>query len=133
MKLVNYEKKGIVIFLVVLLFTLFFGLCFYTYSKKINSYSLIIARVKKKNLVELYIKDKDMNIIYKNSNLYIDNKKKSFSIRKVDNNIFVSSNDKYNLVLLETSLSLNDGDIVELSFKDKRIGLFKIFNIIWEG
>ncbi len=133
MKLVNYEKKGIVIFLVVLLFTLFFGLCFYTYSKKINSYSLIIGRVKKKNLVELYIKDKDMNIIYKNSNLYIDNKKKSFSIRKVDNNIFVSSNDKYNLVLLETSLSLNDGDIVELSFKDKRIGLFKIFNIIWEG
>ena len=80
MKLVNYEKKGFVIFLVVFLFILLFGLCVYTWCKKINSYSLVTGRVRKKNLIELYIKDKDMNIIYKNSNVYIGDKKYDYTV-----------------------------------------------------
>ena len=133
MKLVNYEKKGFVIFLVIFLFILLFGLFVYTWYKKINSYSLVTGRVRKKNLIELYIKDKDMNIIYKNSNVYIGDKKASFSIVEVNKDILIDSDDKYNLVLLKTKASLNDGEIVELTFKDKRISLFKIFDVIWKG
>ena len=133
MKLVNYEKKGFVIFLVIFLFILLFGLFVYTWYKKINSYSLVTGRVRKKNLIELYIKDKDMNIIYKNSNVYIGDKKASFYIVEVNKDILIDSDDKYNLVLLKTKASLNDGEIVELTFKDKRISLFKIFDVIWKG
>lgn len=133
MKLVNYEKKGFVIFLVIFLFILLFGFFVYTWCKKINSYSLVTGRVRKKNLVELYIKDKDMNIIYKNSNVYIDDKKLSFSIFEVNKDILIDSNDKYNLVLLKTKTSLRDGEIVELTFNDKRISLFKIYDVIWKG
>ena len=96
MKLVNYEKKGFVIFLVIFLFILLFGLFVYTWYKKINSYSLVTGRVRKKNLIELYIKDKDMNIIYKNSNVYIGDKKASFSIVEVNKDILIDSDDKYN-------------------------------------
>ena len=110
-----------------------FGLFVYTWYKKINSYSLVTGRVRKKNLIELYIKDKDMNIIYKNSNVYIGDKKASFSIVEVNKDILIDSDDKYNLVLLKTKASLNDGEIVELTFKDKRISLFKIFDVIWKG
>lgn len=133
MKLVNYEKKGFVIFLVIFLFILLFGLFVYTWCKKINSYSLVTGRVRRNNLIELYIKDKDMNVIYKNSNVYIDDKKLSFSIFEVNKDILIDSNDKYNLVLLKTKTSLRDGEIVELTFNDKRISLFKIYDVIWKG
>ena len=65
--------------------------------------------------------------------LYIGDKKASFSIVEVNKDILIDSDDKYNLVLLKTKASLNDGEIVELTFKDKRISLFTIFDVIWKG
>ena len=80
-----------------------------------------------------YLKDKDMNIIYKNSNVYIGDEKASFSIVEISKDILIDSDDKYNLVLLKTKSSLSDGEIVELTFNDKRISLFKIYDVIWKG
>ncbi len=133
MKLVNYEKKNVLIFLIILMFIFLSLLIFYTFSIKINSYVLITGRVRKNNLVELLVNDDELNILYKNRFVYVSDLKKKFFISDVSKNILVEKDIKYSLVLIEVDLSLKDGDIVEVSFKDKRIRLWEIFKVIWKG
>ena len=48
-------------------------------------------------------------------------------------NILENKKMKYSLVVLEVSLSLMDNEFVTLVFCDKKVKLFKIFSVIWEG
>lgn len=133
MKLVNYEKKNVLILLIILMFIFLSLLIFYTFSIKINSYVLMSGRVRKNDLVELLVSDDELNILYKNKFVYVSDLKKKFFISDVSKNILVEKDIKYSLVLIEVDLSLKDGDIVEVSFKNKRIKLWEIFKVIWEG
>lgn len=133
MRLVNYEKKKFIIFLVVLLFVLLMGLGFYTWFKKINRYVILEGRVRKKYYIELMIDSRRLDILYKNRSVYIDDKKYRFSISDITKDVLTNKKIKYSLVLIEVKYEGYDNDYLRLVFNDKRISLKEIFKIIWEG
>mgnify|MGYP000205951271 CR=1 FL=1 len=133
MRLVNYEKKKFIIFLVVLLFFLLIGLGFYTWFKKINSYVILEGRVRKKYYIELMVDSRRLDILYKNGSVYIDDKKYRFSISDITRDVLTNKKIKYSLVLIEVKYEGYDNDYLRLVFNDKRISLKEIFKIIWEG
>ena len=133
MRLVNYEKKKFIIFLVVLLFVLLIGLGFYTWFKKINRYVILEGRIRKRYYIELMIDSRRLDILYKNRSVYIDDKKYRFSISDITKDVLTNKKIKYSLVLIEVKYEGYDNDYLRLVFNDKRISLKEIFKIIWEG
>ena len=108
-------------------------ICFYTAFKRINNYQVLSGRIRKKNIVEVMIDTKHINILYQNNSVYINDKKTKFSIVEVSRDILRQSNTKYSLVLIEVKVDGIENDFVTLTFLDKKINLWKIFNVIWKG
>ena len=74
-----------------------------------------------------------LEVLYKNKTVYIEDVKKKFVISDVSKDVLENKKMKYSLVVLEVSLSLMDNEFVTLVFCDKKVKLFKIFSVIWEG
>lgn len=133
MRLVNYEKKKLVFGFVFCLFVLFIGIFFYTWFRRINTYVILEGRVRGKNYIELMVPNDKFEVLYKNKTVYIEDVKKKFVISDVSKDVLENKKMKYSLVVLEVSLSLMDNEFVTLVFCDKKVKLFKIFSVIWEG
>lgn len=133
MKLVNYEKNKFITFLVVLLFVLLIGLGFYTWFRRINSYVILEGRVRKRYYIELMVDTRKLDILYKNGSVFIDDKKYKFSISDITKDVLTNKKIKYSLVLIEVKYEGLDNDYLRLVFNDRKISLWEIFKIIWEG
>ena len=133
MRLVNYEKKKLIGVFVFCLFVLFIGIFFYTWFRRINTYVILEGRVRGKNYIELMVPNDKLEVLYKNKTVYIEDVKKKFVISDVSKDVLENKKMKYSLVVLEVSLSLMDNEFVNLVFCDKKVKLFKIFSVIWEG
>ena len=133
MRLVNYEKKKLIGVFVFCLFVLFIGIFFYTWFRRINTYVILEGRVRGKNYIELMVPNDKLEVLYKNKTVYIEDVKKKFVISDVSKDVLENKKMKYSLVVLEVSLYLIDNEFVTLVFCDKKVKLFKIFSVIWEG
>ena len=133
MKLVNYERNKFITFLVVLLFVLLIGLVFYTWFRRINSYVILEGRVRKRYYIELMVDTRKLDILYKNGSVFIDDKKYKFSISDITKDVLTNKKIKYSLVLIEVKYEGLDNDYLRLVFNDRKISLWEIFKIIWEG
>lgn len=133
MRLINYEKKKLIGGFVFCLFVLFIGIFFYTWFRRINTYVILEGRVRGKNYIELMVPNDKLEVLYKNKTVYIEDVKKKFVISDVSKDVLENKKMKYSLVVLEVSLSLMDNEFVTLVFCDKKVKLFKIFSVIWEG
>ena len=133
MRLVNYEKKKLIGVFVFCLFVLFIGIFFYTWFRRINTYVILEGRVRGKNYIELMVPNDKLEVLYKNKTVYIEDVKKKFVISDVSKDVLENKKMKYSLVVLEVSLSLMDNEFVTLVFCAKKVKLFKIFSVIWEG
>lgn len=132
MRLVNYEKKKFIIFLVVILFLSLSVFCFYTWFRRINGYVILEGRVRKKDYIELMVESRKLDILYKNRIVYIDDKKYDFSISDITKDVLTNNKTKYSLVLLQVKYNGIDNEYIRLVFNDKKFSLIKIFKIIWE-
>lgn len=133
MKSLNYEKNSFIIVGIIFFCMFLLMICFYTAFKRINNYQVLSGRIRKKNIVEVMIDTKHINILYQNNSVYINDKKTKFSIVEVSRDILKQSNTKYSLVLIEVKVDGIENDFVTLTFLDKKINLWKIFNVIWKG
>lgn len=133
MRLINYEKKKLVFGFVFCLFIFFIVVFSYTWFRRINTYVIFEGRVRGKNYLELMVPTDKLEVLYKNKIVYIDDVKKKFVISDVSKDVLENKKTKYSLVVLEVSLSLMDNEFVTLVFCEKKVNLFKIFSVIWEG
>lgn len=132
MKLIDYEKRRFIVLVSFILLLLMLGCFVYTFCyKAINGYFLITGRVRNNNIVEIVIKSGDLNILYDNSVVYIDDKKKKFTILEVSNDVLIDKNVKYSMVLIETNVKGKANDVLQLTFNNKKHELWKIFEVIW--
>ena len=67
---------------------------------KINSYFLITGVVAKDSLVEAVVSDSELQILYKNSILYVDDVRYEYSINEVMLGAIKRNNTVYNLVYI---------------------------------
>lgn len=132
-RLRNYEKKlGLFIvvglFLILVLFSVIMAFLY-----KINSYFLITGVVAKDALVEAVVSDSELQILYKNSILYVDDVRYKYSINEVMLGAIKRNNTVYNLVYISfPTKKMKENDVVDLVFLDRKIGFMEIFKLVWK-
>lgn len=135
MKVRNYEKKTFInimlIFLVLLEITIFVLFSI----NKINIYENVSGIVVKDDLVVLIINNKTKKIIYKNSLLYLNNKKLKYEIVEDRGYVLKRNKEDYSEILISFKFDKNYkvNDSLQLTLKKEKINIIEIFKIIWEG
>lgn len=135
MKVRNYEKKTLIYILLIFLILLEIIIVILFYKNKINIYENIQGVVVKDNLVVLIVNDKTKKIIYKNTLLYLNNKKIKYEIIEDRGYVLKRNKEKYSEILISFKFDKNYkvNDSLQLMFKKKKIRIIEIFKIIWEG
>lgn len=135
MKVRNYEKKTFInimlIFLVLLEITIFVLFSI----NKINIYENVSGIVVKDDLVVLIINNKTKKIIYKNTLLYLNNKKLKYEIVEDRGYVLKRNKEDYSEILISFKFDKNYkvNDSLQLTLKKEKINIIEIFKIIWEG
>ncbi|MBQ6497445.1 MAG: hypothetical protein IJI58_01880 [Bacilli bacterium] len=134
MKVRNYEKKYLIILLMVLLLFSEILIVITLSIIKVEEYSKITGVVIKDNLVLIVVDKNERKTIYSNKILFFNNKKSKYQIIE-DRGIVMTKNKKdyYQLVLKFSFKNKKVNDVLEMVFIKGRIHLINIFKIIWEG
>lgn len=127
MKTRNYEKKtGIlsgIIFLLIIELLLFIELKNIKIDQY-NKYTMIRIEEKKGYLI---VRKKDREIIYQNSQFYLENQKQKYKIvedNQLEENLYQ--------IILETSKE-RENDIEEISFRTNKISIMEMIINAWGG
>ena len=138
--MVRFMKKryeifeNIVLFSILTLLLIFISI-FFINQKRLITYKVFSAVYYDKNIICLVVSNDDVNLFFKNKKLFIDSNKISFEIERVDKDILKREGDIYSSVYIKANISnmykINDG--IEVSIMNKKINIFNMFKIIWEG
>lgn len=131
----RYENfENIVLFSILTLLLIFISI-FFISKKRLITYKVFSAVYYDKNIICLVVSNDDVNLFFKNKKLFIDSNKISFEIERVDKDILKREGDIYSSVYIKANISnmykINDG--IEVSIMNKKINIFNMFKIIWEG
>lgn len=131
----RYENfENIVLFSILTLLSIFISI-FFINQKRLITYKVFSAVYYDKNIICLVVSNDDVNLFFKNKKLFIDSNKISFEIERVDKDILKRKGDIYSSVYIKANISnmykINDG--IEVSIMNKKINIFNMFKIIWEG
>lgn len=131
----RYENfENIVLFSILTLLLIFISI-FFINQKRLITYKVFSAVYYDKNIICLVVSNDDVNLFFKNKKLFIDSNKISFEIERVDKDILKREGDIYSSVYIKANISnmykINDG--IEVSIMNKKINIFNMFKIIWEG
>lgn len=135
MKVRNYEKTSILYLFIIILFILEISGTIILCTMKQYSYNKISGIVANKNTLILMINDKEKKILYKNQTAYIDNKLKKYKIVENKGKLFSKNKTNYYEIIFNIDFSnkYKPNDVIELSIKNNKYHLIKIFNVIWGG
>lgn len=135
MKIRNYEKKDLIIVLIIIFFVLEIIGVYYLIKDREYTYYKISGVVSNKNLVTFIVDKKERQILYKSQTIYLDNKKFKYEIKENRGVILKKNNKKYYEVLLKIKLPKNKKttDVLEFSIKNKKKRLIEIIKNIWKG
>lgn len=128
-----YQSRILITYLIILTIILEVIFIFILNSYKIYKYKEFYCIMSQKNTCLLVIKKKEKKLLYKNSILYIKNKKIKFQIVE-DNGIVITKNKEiYNEVLIKLDRNYPGKETLNVLLPDKKIKLLEIFKLIWEG
>lgn len=134
LKLKRYERHSLLFsFCVCLIFIVvaFFG---YSLIKKIPNYVLISGVVKKRDVIEVLVTDKDLDILYKNKYVYIEGEKTSYKISNVVLKVLKRKKTMYHdvFISLEFDKNYKENDTIDLVIRNGSGKLISIFKTIWK-
>lgn len=135
MKVRNYEKQGLIIFVLIVLIIIEI-LSFMVLSKyKVYKYKKLTGVISNRNIVTLVVNNNDKKLLYKNKKVYLDNKLLEYKIIEDKGYIIKKNNIKYYEILIKTKTPRNKkiSDYIELSIKNKKINILKLLKKIGEG
>ncbi len=128
-----YQSRILITYLIILTIILEVIFIFILNSYKIYKYKEFYCIMSQKNTCLLVIKKKEKKLLYKNSILYIKNKKIKFQIVE-DNGIVITKNKEiYNEVLIKLNRNYPGKETLNVLLPDKKIKLLEIFKLILEG
>ena len=134
MKTRNYERKDLIIFLIILLLGFELISIIVLLTIKTNKYFKISGIVIKDNLIFVIVNKDERRIVYSDKVLYYNNKRYKYNIVEDRGIVMKKSNENYYQLVLEFKLkNMKANDVVEIVFTKERMRLIEIFKIIWEG
>lgn len=134
MKTRNYERKDLIIFLIILLLGFELISIIVLLTIKTNKYFKISGIVIKDNLIFVIVNKDERKIIYSDKVLYFNNERYKYNIVEDRGIVMKKNNENYYQLVLEFKLkNMKANDVVEIVFTKERMRLIEIFKIIWEG
>ncbi len=134
MKTRNYERKDLIIFLIILLLGFELISIIVLLTIKTNKYFKISGIVIKDNLIFVIVNKDERRIVYSDKVLYYNNKRYKYNIVEDRGIVMKKNNENYYQLVLEFKLkNMKANDVVEIVFIKERMRLIEIFKIIWEG
>jgi hypothetical protein len=135
MKIRNYEKKSLVLFLIVFTIILELFILIYLCLNKEYKYQILSGIVVKKDLILLVVSFDEKNLLYENSNVYLNDKIVSYKIEENRGIVLNKNNKDYYEILLKVKFSnkYKVNDSIDLVIKSRKIRIIEIFKIMWES
>ena len=135
MKVRNYEKQGLIIFILIILITIEIISFIVLYNYKVYKYKKLTGIITNNNIVTLIVDKEEKKLLYKNKKIYLNNKLLEYKILEDKGYITKKDNIKYYEILINIKTPKNNksSDYVELSIKNKKINILKLLKKIGEG
>ena len=135
MKVRNYEKKDLIMLLVIIFFILEIIGISYLIKDKEYTYYKISGVISNKNVITMIVDNNEKKILYNNQTIYLDNKNIKYKIKENRGVILKKNNKKYYEILIKIKLPKNKKttDVLEFSIKNKKRKLIEIIKNIWKG
>ncbi len=135
MKKKNYEKTTGIIFLLVMLIVIEIIVIVILYNNKIYSYTIIDSLYLDDKNIMTFVNKEERNVLYKNTSLYIDNKKIKYTILKDKGVTLKDNKQEYYEIYLKLKIKgkYKQNDHIKITIQNKKIKLLKIFKLIWDG
>lgn len=132
MRVRNYEKKELIVFLIIISFIIEFIFFISLIIIKEDKYLKISSVVVKDNIVLVMVNKKERKVLYDNKVLFCNDKKIKYKILE-DRGVVLKK--KYYEILIEFKFpkKKKTNDLLELVIKKERIRLIEIFKTIMEG
>lgn len=135
MKVRNYEKQVLIIFILIILITIEILSFIVLYNYKVYKYKKLTGIISNNNIVTLIVDKNDKKLLYENKKVYLNNKLLEYRIIEDKGYITKKDNTKYYeiIVFVKTPKNKKSSDYVELSIKNKKINILKLIKKIGEG
>ena len=135
MKVRNYEKQGLTIFILIVLIIIEIFSFMILFKYKVYKYKKITGIISNINTITLVVDKNDKKLLYKNKKVYLDDKLLEYKIIEDKGYIIKKNNTKYYEILIKTKTPKNKkiSDYVDLSIKNKKINILKLLKKIGEG
>ena len=135
MKVRNYEKQELTIFILIILIIIEILSFIVLYNYKVYKYKKLTGIISNNNIVTLVVDKKEKELLHKNKKVYLDNKLLEYKILEDKGYITKKDNTKYYEILIniKTPRNKKSSDYVELSIKNKKINILKLLKNIGEG
>lgn len=105
------------------------------YNNKIYSYTIIDSLYLDDKNIMTFVNKEERNVLYKNTSLYIDNKKIKYTILKDKGVTLKDNKQEYYEIYLKLKIKgkYKQNDHIKITIQNKKIKLLKIFKLIWDG
>lgn len=134
MKIRNYEKVYLVIYMILLLFIFEILFACYLVFDKRYEYIKFNGIIRTDNFVMIMVRDSQYKYFYQSNYLFHDSKKKKFDIVEINKNVYKEKNEYYHSILIKvkTDSSSIDNDVYVFSLVTEKYRNIEIFKMIWE-
>lgn len=135
MKVRNYEKQVLIIFVLIVLIIIEIFSFIVLYNYKVYKYKKLTGIISNNNIVTLIVDKEEKKLLYKNKKVYLNNKLLEYKILEDKGYITKKDNTKYYeiIIFVKTPKNKKSSDYVELSIKNKKINILKLIKKIGEG
>ena len=132
MRIHNYEKKSLILYISVILLILEIILFIYLKKTKEFQYEKITGYIISKNEILITPTKRIKKMIYKNKKIYIKDHLLSYEIKEDKGVLLESNNKRYYELIIKAKIPSNNNQIIEISIKKEKKDIITIFKSVWK-
>lgn len=132
MRIHNYEKKSLILYISVILLILEIILFIYLKKTKEFQYEKITGYIISKNEILITPTKRIRKMLYKNKKIYIKDHLLSYEIKEDKGVLLESNNKRYYELIIKAKIPSNNNQIIEISIKKEKKDIITIFKSVWK-
>ena len=133
MRIHNYEKKSLILYISVILLILEIILFIYLKKTKEFQYEKITGYIISKNEILITPTKRIRKMLYKNKKIYIKDHLLSYEIKEDKGVLLESNNKRYYELIIKTKIPNPTKQTIEMSIKKEKKDIITIFKSVWKG
>lgn len=132
MRIHNYEKKSLILYISAILVILEIVLFIYLKETKEFQYEKITGYIISKNEILITPTKRIRKMLYNNKKIYIKDHLLSYEIKEDKGVTLESDNKRYYELIIKAKIPSNNNQIIEISIKKEKKDIITIFKSVWK-